>query len=76
MLCAICESLQREHGRACEEEAKAILEQNRPLFQEGDGPVTAPDQNLQDVILGTRRRQLKIATELNEHRSRAHAAVA
>jgi len=76
MPCLVCESLHREHSRACEEEAKAILEQYKPLFHDCPAPASAPDQNLDDVILVSRKRQLKLASELNEHVALAHAAVA
>ena len=76
MLCPTCETLQRDHSRECELEAKTILQQHKPLFNDGSAIDDAIRQDPIDVIIESRKRQLELTTEMNEHRARAHAAVA
>jgi len=73
MLCPTCETLQRDHSRECELEAKAILRQHKPFSEDSEADVMRPG-NLVDVIIESRKRQLELTSEINEHRASAHAA--
>ena len=74
MTCPVCKALHEEHSQECELEAKAILRQNGTLFVQSPAPPSARDAGLDDVILVSRKRQLEIASKLNEHKARAHVA--
>ena len=74
MLCPICEDLHREHTRECELEAKAILEQHKPLTGQGPKRAPAPGRELDDMIVRSRKRQMELANELDKHREHSHAA--
>ena len=75
MLCPICEDLHREHSRECELEAKAIIQQHKPLTSDGAAAhKPAPPRDLDEVIVKSRKRQMELAQELDRHRANSHAA--
>jgi hypothetical protein len=61
MHCAICKSLRREHAEECAIEARNILDQE------------IGEPSLREVILASRKRQLKIVAEIERHREEAHS---
>jgi hypothetical protein len=76
MRCAVCEALNREHSLMCEVEATAILQQRYDMIlrpqQEGLDQDTY--QERQEMVLSSRKRQLKITCRLQRHRILAHSA--
>jgi hypothetical protein len=74
MLCPICEDLHRKHSHECELEAKAILEQHKPLTGVGYVRAISQDRGLDDTIVRSRKRQMELANELDKHREHSHAA--
>jgi hypothetical protein len=74
MSCPACAALKREHTEQCETEVRAILE--RQLFVElgsKAGDLVQKLARLDDVILTSRKRQLKIAATKSEHQTLDHA---
>ena len=73
--CAMCDALHQENSLACEAEASAILQQRYQMIS-SDPPSAAaktyPDNY--EVVVSSRRQQLKIATRLQNHRALAHSA--
>lgn len=76
MKCPVCEELHREHNLACKEEAAVSLQQRyetmlSPAHQNPD-----PDalQKAREVILSSKKRQLKISSRMEHHRAFAHSA--
>jgi hypothetical protein len=62
--------LNRQHNRECETEAVATLHQRTQI---GRSAVDHSEQDkLANVILGSRKRQAHIASELHGHRETAH----
>ena len=74
MLCPLCEDLHSKHSHECELEAKAILEQQKPLTAGGPIRAAAPSRELDDMIVRSRKRQMELAKELDQHREHSHAA--
>jgi hypothetical protein len=70
----ICESLNREHSRECEIEAAARLRQGSELVSKSQADCSATDQNHVEVVLASRKRQLRITSQLQQHKAAAHAA--
>ena len=66
MRCSICEGLHREHTRECATEAQAIIQQ-----QTSGSSLT---EQVEEVVTSSRKRQVKIASKLNDHKAQAHAA--
>jgi hypothetical protein len=68
MECSVCRAFNREHSRECETEATATLKQRaRPV-----GSVHSPHHELEHVILGSRKRQAHIASQLQGHKEDFH----
>lgn len=74
MTCPICESLNREHSRECEIEAAAVLRQRSELVRNSQAGCSGTDQNYVEVVLASRKRQLQITSQLQQHKEAAHAA--
>jgi plasmid stability protein len=74
MPCPICEKLHREHSQQCEAEARTIIKQQLSLCFGGMGTAIALDPSLDEAILLSRKRRLKLASEMNEHKASHHAA--
>jgi hypothetical protein len=76
MRCPVCDELHREHSNACKEEASASLKQRYEVML--NAPVENADPQAllhrQEVILSSKKRQLKIAARLEQHRAMAHSA--
>jgi metal-responsive CopG/Arc/MetJ family transcriptional regulator len=70
MECPVCVALNRQHNRECETEAAATLHQRTRIgLSTGDH---SEQDKLANVILGSRKRQAHIASELQGHRETAH----
>jgi hypothetical protein len=71
MPCPVCVALQREHNHECEAEANATLQQRAKLLgsHRGGGPT---EDQLEQEVLHSRKRQAHIAFELHEHRTKQH----
>jgi len=74
MSCPICESLHHEHSQECETEARAIIKQQLTLSFGAMGTAVAHDPGLDETILVSRKKRLKLATQMSEHKARHHAA--
>lgn len=74
MRCPICENLHREHSQECETEARSILKQQLSLSFGAMGTAIALDPTLDETILLSRKRRLKLASQMSEHKARDHAA--
>ncbi len=74
MTCPICESLNREHSRECEVEATAVIRQRSELFRKSRAHGWGTDQSHVEVVLASRKRQLRITSQLQRHKATAHAA--
>ncbi len=68
MDCPFCSALNREHSRECETEATATLKQRAQLV----GSSHSPQHELENVILGSRKRQAHIASRLHGHQEDVH----
>ena len=64
MRCPTCAALNRDHGRECEVEARAVLDQQQA------GADTQP----REAALRSRKRQMAILSTLHHHRVEDHAA--
>ena len=71
MACPICESLKREHNVLCEIEARVTLRQ-RAATVSGRGLDVDGAHHADEVVLDSRRRQIKIAAKLDQHRRSEH----
>jgi hypothetical protein len=71
MQCQLCAALNREHSDECEAEASATLKRRSQLLASHPGDASMQDQLDQDV-LSSRKRQAHIASELHEHRIQEH----
>jgi hypothetical protein len=75
MKCPVCEELHREHSLACKEEATVSLQQRyemlSPAHQHTDPEAL---QKSREVILSSKKRQLKISSRMEHHRALAHSA--
>ena len=74
MECPVCVALNREHSRECEVEATAILKERsgwvgtyRPAFP-------GSYESINDAVLTSRKRQMRITLRLNQHKAAAHSA--
>ena len=74
MQCPICAALNREHGHECEVEARATIQQRAELAAWHTGDISKQDQ-LDQEILSSRKRQAHIAFELYEHQTAKHPVV-
>jgi len=81
MPCPLCDELRREHTAACQAEATATLEQRNDLIlvpqPEGiSRSILLGDttQQLEETILSSRKRQLKIRSRIETHKAMAHSA--
>jgi len=73
MSCPICESLNREHSLLCEEEARlTLVERSKTIGRSAAGESASPPQREQ--ILSARKRQVRIASKLENHKALAHSA--
>ena len=68
MDCPLCAALRREHSNECEAEAAATLKQ-RSQWLSRPG---AQDQ-LDQAVLVSRKRQAHITSKLNRHRAEVHS---
>jgi hypothetical protein len=74
MECPVCATLNREHSRECEIEATAMLQERSRWVGTCRPESSGPDENISNVILTSRKRQMRIALRLHEHKAVAHAA--
>ena len=71
MKCPVCDALNREHNRECEAEAIATLRQRLQSLLPRPGETFIEDQ-IDPIILGSRKRQAYIAFKLNQHQTQDH----
>jgi hypothetical protein len=74
MRCSVCDALHREKNLACEVEAAAVLQQRYEMIR--PYPVEADldqAQQRQETVVSSRRKQWKIESQIQEHRSLAHS---
>jgi hypothetical protein len=71
MKCPVCESLHREHNQLCEEEARLTLAERTGKPAASDSGRSAP---LRERILSARKRQSRVASDLQNHKAMAHSA--
>jgi hypothetical protein len=74
MQCPVCAALHREHNQECEVEAKATLQQRSRLLSNSDADSSARDQECQDVVLRSRKKQVQISSKMEKHKAKGHAA--
>ena len=74
MQCPVCAALHREHNHECEVEAKAILNQRSRLISYSGSDSSTRDQECQDVVLTSRKRQVQISSKIEMHKAKGHAA--
>jgi hypothetical protein len=81
MRCPLCDQLYREHTVACQAEATATLEQRHDtiLVPQPEGishEVLSGDtsQRLEETILSSRKKQLRIRSHIQQHKALAHSA--
>jgi len=72
MQCPVCAALNREHNHECEAEAKATLEQRAKSIGWHRGDTSTQDQVEQEV-LRSRKRQAHLAFELDQHLNNHHS---
>jgi hypothetical protein len=74
--CPVCDALHREHSLMCEVEATVILQQRDDMIlqPEQEGADRDKDQERQETVLFSRKRQAKIASRLQRHQTLAHSA--
>jgi hypothetical protein len=71
MECPLCAALNREHNQECETEASATLKRRADLLSRSPGDISMQDQ-LDQEVLRSRKRQAHIAFELHRHRTSQH----
>jgi hypothetical protein len=71
MECPVCASLHCEHSKECQTEAVATLQHRASRLARSAADRSSHD-GLETVILESRKRQARIATELHGHREIAH----
>jgi hypothetical protein len=76
MRCPVCDQLHDELSLACKEEASASLQQRYDVMlgSERKAPGRVTSQQHQETILSSRKKQVKIASRLEEHQTLAHSA--
>jgi hypothetical protein len=74
MPCTICAALNREHSHECEAEASATIKRRSELTASRPTDSSAQDQ-LDQEVLRSRKRQAHLAFELHQHRAK-HAEMA
>ena len=72
MRCSICDALHREHTLMCEVEARAAIQQRYDMILPPREETA--DQNREEMVLLSIKRQAKIASRLEIHKARAHSA--
>jgi hypothetical protein len=70
MECPLCAALNREPNQECETEANATLKQRADLLSGSPGDICLQDQ-LDQEVLRSRKRQAHIAFELHRHQPRS-----
>jgi hypothetical protein len=71
----VCDELHDEYSLACEAETVATLRQRyKTLHPQREGVDQHEDQQQWEVILSSRKRQMKIASTIQKHRTLAHSA--
>ena len=71
MQCPICAALRLENTAECEAEATATLKRRSELVCAHRGDISTQEQ-LDHVVLRSRKRQAHIAFELHQHRTEQH----
>jgi hypothetical protein len=77
MRCSVCDSLQREHSLMNQIEATTVLQKRHRMvypLPQSENPDQNPDQELDEIVLFSRKRQAKIAFRLQRHQDLVHAA--
>jgi hypothetical protein len=78
MRCMVCDALQREQSLMNQIEAASVIEQRYRMIIPPPPDNAARkhdhDQDLQEIVLFSRKRQAKIAFSLQRHQDREHAA--
>jgi hypothetical protein len=71
MSCPVCATLNREHNQECEAEATATLKQRSEFLNPRRADPSTQDQ-LDQEVLRSRKRQAHIAFELYRHQTTQH----
>lgn len=71
MECPLCAALNREHGHECETEANATLKRRAELLSGNPADIAMQDQ-LDQEVLQSRKRQAHIAFDLHRHQTSQH----
>jgi hypothetical protein len=74
MRCPICEDLHRDHSRECQLEAKAVLQQRSRLLSWLRLETRAEERETEEIVLNSRKRQIKISARIDLHKASHHAA--
>ena len=74
MSCPVCAALNREHNHECEAEASATLQQRSEFLTPRRADTSRQDQ-LDQEVLRSRKRQAHIAFELHRHQTAQHPVV-
>jgi hypothetical protein len=69
MPCPICAALNREHDHECEAEANATI-RRRSIHADA-----STEDQLDQTVLCSRKRQAHIAFELHQHRAKDHSTL-
>ena len=76
MRCPVCDQLNHELTIECEAEATTTLQLRysmAPLPQQ-EGADHHKDQEQWEIVLASRKRRMKIASSIQQHRTLAHSA--
>ena len=74
MTCPICEFLNREYDRECQIEGAAILKERSESLRGPQRSGRESGQNVAEVVLESRKRQMQLASKLQLHRAEDHAS--
>jgi hypothetical protein len=74
MLCPECLGLHHDHCRECEVEADATLRWRSHSLCGSHAKTTPSGEDLSDLVLASRKRQLSITLRMELHKAAAHAA--
>jgi hypothetical protein len=75
MSCLVCDALQREHSLLDQLEATTVLKQRSKMLLPAppDCGEPNPDEDLEEIVLFSRKCQAKIAFRLQRHQDLEHA---
>jgi len=73
MRCAICDHLRREHDDLCGQEAALTLAERKEMIVP-TRPREPASLLSRDRILSLRKRQARVASDLDQHNALAHSA--